>query len=143
FGLPAEDCRIFCQGTMWAVDERFERILLESPGSLFLGPDGHGGMLAALAKSGCLADARRRGVQQFFYGQIDNPLLQVCDELFLGSHVLAGSEMTTQVVRKREALERVGNVVSVDRQMMVIEYSDLPDEFARQTNADGSLKFWA
>ncbi len=143
FGLPANDCRIFCQGTMWAVDERFERILLESPGSLFLGPDGHGGMLAALASSGCLADAQRREAKHFFYGQIDNPLLQVCDELFLGSHVLAGSEMTTQVVRKREALERVGNVVSIDGKVMVIEYSDLPDEFARQTNADGSLKLWA
>jgi UDP-N-acetylglucosamine/UDP-N-acetylgalactosamine diphosphorylase len=143
FGLAPEDCRIFCQGTMWAVDDRFERLLLESPGSLFLGPDGHGGMLAALAKSGCLADAQQRGVAHFFYGQIDNPLLQVCDELFLGSHVLAGSEMTTQVVPKREALERVGNVVSVDGKVMVIEYSDLPEDFARQTNADGSLKLWA
>ena len=143
FGLPADDAHIFCQATMWAVDDRFERILLESPGSLFLGPDGHGGMLAALAKSGCLADAQRRGIEHFFYGQIDNPLLQVCDELFLGSHVLAGSEMTTQVVQKRDPLERVGNVVSIDGKVQVIEYSDLPDEFARQTNADGSLKLWA
>jgi UDP-N-acetylglucosamine/UDP-N-acetylgalactosamine diphosphorylase len=143
FGLPAEDCRIFSQGTMWAVDKKFERILLESPSSLFLGPDGHGGMVAALAGSGCLADAQRRGIKHFFYGQIDNPLLQVCDELFLGSHVLAGSEMTTQVVHKRDPLERVGNVVSVDGKVMVIEYSDLPDEFARQANAGGSLKLWA
>jgi UDP-N-acetylglucosamine/UDP-N-acetylgalactosamine diphosphorylase len=143
FGLAPEDCRIFCQGTMWAVDDRFERILLESPDSLFLGPDGHGGMLAALAKSGCLADAQQRGVAHFFYGQIDNPLLQVCDELFLGSHVLAGSEMTTQVVPKREPLERVGNVVSVDGKVMVIEYSDLPEEFARQTTVGGPLKLWA
>jgi UDP-N-acetylglucosamine/UDP-N-acetylgalactosamine diphosphorylase len=143
FGLPAEDCHIFCQATMWAVDERFERMLLESPDSLFLGPDGHGGMLAALAKSGCLADAQRRGVRHFFYGQIDNPLLQVCDELFLGSHVLAGSEMTTQVVPKRQPLERVGNVVSIDGKVQVIEYSDLTEEFAKQTTSDGSLKLWA
>src|SRR5262245_19889793 len=143
FGLPAEVARIFCQATMWAVDDRFERILLESPGSLFVGPDGHGGMLAALAKSGCLADAERRGIKYFFYGQIDNPLLQVCDELFLGSHVLSGSEMTTQVVRKRNPLERVGNVVAVDGKVQMIEYSDLPAEFARQTNPDGSLKLWA
>src|SRR5262245_18397357 len=110
---------------------------------MFLGPHGHGGMLAALDKSGCLADARRRRVQHFFYGQIDNPLLQICDELFRGSHVLAGSEMTTQVVLKREALERVGNVVSIDVKAQAIEYSALPDEFARQTNANGSLKMWA
>lgn len=143
FGVPAEDARIFCQATMWAVDDRFEQILLASPGSLFLGPDGHGGMLAALAKSGCLADMQRRGLTRIFYGQIDNPLLQVCDELFLGSHLLAGSEMTTQVVRKRDPLERVGNVVQVDGKVQVIEYSDLPEEAARQANADGSLKLWA
>jgi len=143
FGLPAEDCRIFCQATMWAVDDRFERILLESPDSLFLGPDGHGGMLAAFAKSGCLVDAQRRGVRHIFYGQIDNPLLQVCDELFLGSHVLAHSDMTTQVVPKRHPLERVGNVVSIDGKVQVIEYSDLSEEFAKQTNPDGGLKLWA
>jgi UDP-N-acetylglucosamine/UDP-N-acetylgalactosamine diphosphorylase len=143
FGLPETDCRIFCQGTMWAVDDRFERMLLEREDSLFVGPDGHGGMLAAFSKSGCLADAQQRGVKHIFYGQIDNPLLQVCDELFLGSHVLAGSEMTTQVVRKREALERVGNVVAIRGDVQVIEYSDLPEQFARLTNADGSLKLWA
>jgi UDP-N-acetylglucosamine/UDP-N-acetylgalactosamine diphosphorylase len=143
FSVPAGQRRIFCQATMWAVDDRFERILLESPSSLFLGPDGHGGMLAALAKSGCLADAQQRGVRHFFYGQIDNPLLQVCDELFLGSHVLAGSEMTTQVVEKRDPLERVGNVVAIDGKVQVIEYSDLPEEYARHTNAAGRLKLWA
>ncbi|MEX2176947.1 MAG: UTP--glucose-1-phosphate uridylyltransferase [Pirellulaceae bacterium] len=143
FGLPAADVHIFCQATMWALDDRWERILLESPASLFLGPDGHGGMLAALDRDGCLADAQSRGVQHFFYGQVDNPLTQVCDELLLGSHALAGSEMTTQVVRKREALERVGNVVAIDGRVQVIEYSDLPESLARQTNPDGSLKLWA
>jgi UDP-N-acetylglucosamine/UDP-N-acetylgalactosamine diphosphorylase len=143
FGFPEADVRIFCQSTMWAVDINFERILLETPDSFFLGPDGHGGMLAALAKSGGLADAKNRGVKHFFYGQIDNPLLQVCDELFLGSHVLAGSEMTTQVVQKRDPLERVGNVVAIDGKVQVIEYSDLPEQSARQTNPDGSLKLWA
>jgi UDP-N-acetylglucosamine/UDP-N-acetylgalactosamine diphosphorylase len=57
--------------------------------------------------------------------------------------VLAGSEMTTQVVHKRDPLERVGNVVAIDGKVQVIEYSDLPEEFARETNPDGSLKLWA
>ena len=143
FGLPEQDLRIFCQGTMWAVDTAFERLLMDSPASLFWGPDGHGGMLSALAASGCLADAQGRGIKHLFYGQIDNPLLQVCDELLVGSHVLSGSEMTTQVVKKRDPLERVGNVVQIDGRAQIIEYSDLPEEFARQTNPDGSLKLWA
>jgi UDP-N-acetylglucosamine/UDP-N-acetylgalactosamine diphosphorylase len=143
FGLPQQDLHIFCQGTMWAVDSDFRRILLEAPGSLFLGPDGHGGMLSALTASGCLADAQRRGIKHLFYGQIDNPLLQVCDELLIGSHVLAGSEMTTQVVKKRDPLERVGNVVQIDGRVQIIEYSDLPEDSARPTDEGGGLKLWA
>ena len=61
----------------------------------------------------------------------------------IGYHALSKSEMTTQVVRKIEALQKVGNVVEVDGVVQIIEYSDLPEEFARQTNDDGSLKLWA
>jgi UDP-N-acetylglucosamine/UDP-N-acetylgalactosamine diphosphorylase len=143
FGLPPDDRHVFCQATMWAVDDPFERILLAAPDSLFLGPDGHGGMLAAFEKSGCLRHAEQVGLRKLFYGQIDNPLLQVCDELLLGSHDLSGSEMTTQVVEKRHPRERVGNVVSIDGKVHVIEYSDLRDEFADQRDAQGRLKLWA
>jgi UDP-N-acetylglucosamine/UDP-N-acetylgalactosamine diphosphorylase len=143
FGLPHDELRFFCQSTMWALDDRWEKILLEAPDSLFLGPDGHGGMLKALAQSGALADARRRGIGYLFYGQVDNPLLTVCDPHLIGCHILARSQMTTQVARKRDPLEKVGNVVAVDGRVHIIEYSDLPESAARQTNPDGSLKLWA
>lgn len=143
FGLAESDLLIFRQSTMWALDDRLEKILLESPGSLFLGPDGHGGMLQALVKSGALSDAERRGIRYLFYGQIDNPLLTVCDPFLIGCHILSRSQMTTQVAQKRDALERVGNVASIDGRVHIIEYSDLPEDAARQTNEDGSLKLWA
>lgn len=143
FGLDERDLIVFCQGTMPAVDAATGRVLLEAPGRLFASPDGHGGMLAALGKSHALDDIRRRGLRQLFYFQIDNPLVEVCDPVFIGYHLLAGSELSTQVVAKQQPLERVGNVVAVDGQVRIIEYSDLPEEVARQTNTDGSLKLWA
>ncbi len=143
FGLDPQHVHFFCQATMWCLDEHWNKILLASKGSLFLGPDGHGGMLSAFEKTGCLADADRRGIKTFFYGQIDNPLLQVCDPYLIGAHLLAQSEMTTQVVAKRHPLERVGNVVSVDGRVQVIEYSDLPDSVAHQTDETGNLSLWA
>ena len=142
FGL-SDDLFVFCQGTMPAVDAASGKILLASPGSLALSPDGHGGMLAALAKAGGLDHARGRGIEQIFYFQVDNPLVDIASPEFLGYHLLAGSEMTTQVVRKRAAKEKVGNVVAVDGRLRVIEYSDLPDEIAERRNADGSLAIWA
>jgi UDP-N-acetylglucosamine/UDP-N-acetylgalactosamine diphosphorylase len=143
FGLPGEDVIIFCQGTMPAVDAKTGQLLLEERDSLFLSPDGHGGMLRALARGGALADIEKRGIEQLFYMQIDNPLVVVCDPLFIGYHLEAKSEVSTQVVAKQNPLDRVGNVVSVDGQVQIIEYSDLPDEVAELRDSDGSLKLWA
>lgn len=143
FGLPADDLTIFCQGTMPAVDAQTGRVLLESPSQIAASPDGHGGMLAALVRSGALDQIERRGIRHLFYLQIDNPLVDICGREFVGYHLLAGSEFSTQVIAKREPLERVGNVVQVDGHLIVIEYSDLPDDAANRRNADGSLAIWA
>jgi UDP-N-acetylglucosamine/UDP-N-acetylgalactosamine diphosphorylase len=142
-GLAPESVKFFCQGMLPAVERETGRVLLAERDAVALSPDGHGGMLAALMKSGSLADARERGIDVFFYGQVDNPLLQVCDPEFLGYHVLAQSEMTTQVVHKRFPLERVGNVVELDGKTQIIEYSDLPETAAQRANPDGSLALWA
>lgn len=142
FGFNPEDVIIFCQGVMPAVDAD-GKLLLEEPGKIFVSPDGHGGALLALEKSGALADMKKRGVQHAFYGQIDNPLVQVCDPALLGYHAKSGSEMTSQVVRKTAPEQKVGNVVIADGKVQIIEYSDLPEENAAQTNPDGSLKLWA
>ncbi|MCU0958530.1 MAG: UTP--glucose-1-phosphate uridylyltransferase [Pirellulaceae bacterium] len=143
FGMPTGQLRIFCQGTMPAVDAQTGRLLLARKDSLALAPDGHGGMLAALDNSGLLEDARERGVGYFSYVQIDNPLAMLCDPELLGYHCLARSEMTTQVVRKSDPHEKVGNVVMVDGKLRIIEYSDLPDDVAQRRNPDGSLCVWA
>jgi len=143
FGLPEDDLVIFCQGTMPAVDAQTGHVLLENPGQIATSPDGHGGMLAALVQSGALADVQRRGIRHLFYFQVDNPLVDVCGPEFLGYHLLAGSEFSTQVIAKRDPMERVGCVVQVDGRLTMVEYSDLPEEAARARNADGSLRIWA
>ncbi len=143
FGLPAEDLFVFCQGTMPAVDAETGCVLLDAPDRIATSPDGHGGMLAAMLRSGALDDIERRGVRHLFYFQVDNPLVDICGQEFVGYHLLAGSELSSQVIAKRDPLERVGNVVRVGDRLMVIEYSDLPDEAARRRNADGSLSIWA
>ena len=142
-GLDPHDVHIFKQGTMPAVEMQSGRILLESNDSLALSPDGHGGTVGALQRNGCFADANQRGVKYLAYIQVDNPLAQLCDPTLIGHHLMAQSEMTTQVVRKRYPEEKVGNVVLVDGMVQIIEYSDLPDEAAKETDDQGDLKLWA
>ncbi len=144
FGLPSEDLRVFVQGTMPAVDAATGRLLLEDKSQLVLSPDGHGGTLYALGN--CLADIRRRGVHQLFYCQIDNPLVDMCEPEFLGYHLLSNAELSTQVVAKRTPRDNVGNVVSIDGKLRIIEYSDLNplgDEMVVRRSDDGTPIFWA
>ncbi|MCM2370041.1 UTP--glucose-1-phosphate uridylyltransferase [Aporhodopirellula aestuarii] len=142
-GLAADQVIIFKQGTMPAVDAESGKLLLASKDSLALSPDGHGGTLRALDRNGCLERMKANGHKHLFYFQVDNPLVTLCDPEFIGHHLLSGSEMTSQVIRKRYPKEKVGNVVQVDGRTHVIEYSDLPDEAAEMTDETGGLKLWA
>lgn len=140
FGCSPEDIFFFQQGMMpaFAMDGT---MLLGEKDSLALSPDGHGGSLRALDRSGALADMQRRGVEHLSYFQVDNPLVHCIDPLFLGLHDLTGSEMSSKTIPKAGPLEKVGNFVMADGHVEVIEYSDLPEELAKQTEPCGGLRF--
>jgi UDP-N-acetylglucosamine/UDP-N-acetylgalactosamine diphosphorylase len=143
FGQPAEDVRLFCQGTMPAVDADSGRLLLADKGELFLSPDGHGGTVAALAASGAINDMRRRGIEHLFYLQVDNPLVPIGDPEFIGYHLLAESDLTSMAVGKQTPHDRLGNFAMVDDRLQIIEYSDFPDDVAERRDGAGELVFWA
>ena len=70
-----------------------------------------------------------------------DPLVHTIDPLFLGLHDITGSEMSSKTIPKAAPLEKVGNFVLADAVLQVIEYSDLPEELAKQTTSDGGLRF--
>jgi UDP-N-acetylglucosamine/UDP-N-acetylgalactosamine diphosphorylase len=143
FGLPPGDVFFFEQGNMPAVDAATGRLLLADKGSLSTSPDGHGGMLAALAKAGLLDEMKNRGIEFLHYHQVDNPTAIVCDPAFLGFHAERGAEMSIKVVSKRSASERMGMAVDVDGRTQIIEYSDMPPDVASKTDERGELLLWA
>jgi UDP-N-acetylglucosamine/UDP-N-acetylgalactosamine diphosphorylase len=143
FGLPADAVHFFCQGTMPALELATGKLLLEAPGRLFLSPDGHGGTLTALAKSGLLEQMRARGFRHVFYFQVDNPLVQVADPVFLGHHLAHHAEVSSKVIPKEGPKDRLGNFVQVQGRCTIIEYSDLPDTLAQQQGPGGRLRLWA
>jgi UDP-N-acetylglucosamine/UDP-N-acetylgalactosamine diphosphorylase len=140
FGLPEEDVGLFPQEMLPAFDLS-GRILLADKHRLALAPDGHGGSLKALVKSGALDDLHSRGVEIISYFQIDNPLVRPFDPLFIGLHAETGSEMSAKVTPKAGDLERVGNVCVYEGDVMVVEYTGFPDHLAHARNEDGSRKF--
>ena len=142
FGLPAGMIRFFTQGTMPAIAYDGQ-LLPGGPGSLALSPNGHGGTLLALKKSGALDEMKREGVDYISYFQVDNPLVPLADVLFLGLHCLEGSRMSARMLPKTDAMEKLGNFCLSGGRVRIIEYSDMPEELARRRTPSGELAFLA
>jgi len=141
-GLGEDTVRIFKQGNMPAVG-RDGRVLMTARDEIALSPNGHGGSLKALHDSGTLEWLRSKGVDTLSYFQVDNVLVKIGDPVFIGHHVLANAQMSTKVCRKRDWKERVGVLARRFGRLCVVEYSDLPDAIAQETDAQGNLKWWA
>ena len=142
FGLPESDVFLFRQGMVPSFDFD-DRIVLERPDRIMQNPDGHGGSLTALLASGALDDMQRRGIDTLFYYQVDNPLVQICDPMYLGFHLGSGAEMSCKVVRKLDPMEKVGVLARVNAETLVIEYTELTDECRHARDPNGELRFWA
>jgi UDP-N-acetylglucosamine/UDP-N-acetylgalactosamine diphosphorylase len=135
FGL-GEHVHFFQQGAMPALDYQTGKLLLEAPGRLCLSPNGHGGTLTALDDSGLLHRLEDAGIHTVFYFQVDNPLTNLADMLFVGRHLAQRAEVSSKVLPKKHPKEKMGNYVLVDGRCAIIEYSDLPDEWAHLTVAN-------
>ena len=142
FGLQEDKVFFFVQGTMPAIGYD-GKLLMSAKNSLSLSPDGHGGTLLALRKSGALDRMKAEGTDIISYFQVDNPLVHVADPLFIGMHHLEKAEMSAVMLSKTGPLEKLGNFCVSNNRLQIIEYSDLPDELAHKRYEDGSLVYVA
>ncbi|HPO92746.1 MAG TPA: UTP--glucose-1-phosphate uridylyltransferase [Phycisphaerales bacterium] len=153
FGLKASNVRFFQQGVLPSLDMQTGRLMLAEKGVIATNPDGHGGSLKALHHSGAIADMKSRGVEIVSYFQVDNPLVNILDPIFIGLHAGAGgaassAQMSSKMVAKRDAAEKVGVFCAHGAgpragRVEVIEYSDMPPALSQERLPDGSLRFCA
>jgi len=144
FGLDPNNIKFFEQGVMPSFDATTGDLLLADPTHLATNPDGHGGAYKALHNSGALDDMIARGIEQLSYFQIDNPNAKIIDPVFIGLHAHSpesSAEFSSKMVAKAHAHEKVGVFCRVGDTLSVVEYSDLPQEFAEMTNDQGDLMF--
>ncbi len=142
FGFNEQNIFIFKQEMIPAID-REGKLILNQPDHIFMNPNGHGGSISALWKSGALADMNNRGIDHVFYFQVDNVLTRICDPAYVGYHILNSSEMSCKVVRKKYPEEKMGVLCKADNKLHLIEYSDMSREDMYAKASDGSLKLWA
>ncbi len=143
FGLQPESVTTFIQGMLPVVDHLTGDILRSAPDRLALSPDGHGGIFRAMGHAAILGDLEERGIDIIMTFQVDNPLMRPADPEFIGAHLLARAEMSTLVVAKTAAEERMGVMATVDGRTALVEYTDLPPDLGGALDDDGGLVYWA
>jgi len=139
FGLDPADVMLFEQGVMPTLDKDTGRVLLAHRDAPAVNPDGHGGSLRALWTSGAIEHLRARGVEHLSYVQVDNPLARMIDPCFIGLHANhpgSSGEMSSKMLEKTDPAEKVGLLCAIDGRVSMVEYSDLPEQLARERDGD-------
>lgn len=142
FGLDRDQVTFFSQGRMPAVG--FDgKILMDAKDAVSMTPDGHGGSLRALVRSGAVERMKAAGIEVISYFQVDNPLVQAIDPAFIGFHIQHGSEMSSKMIPKAYPGEKVGHFCVQGDKMLVVEYSDMPPAMQEEVDSEGKLRFLA
>ncbi|KAI0546501.1 nucleotide-diphospho-sugar transferase [Xylaria curta] len=144
FGLDEKNVKIFEQGVLPCYDFN-GKIMLARKGEVAVAPDGNGGIYKALQDEGVLEDMRKRGIKHVHAYCVDNCLAKVADPVFIGFSAEKKVKIATKVVRKRNATESVGLILSKNGRPDVVEYSEIDKATAeaQDPKQPGVLKFRA
>lgn len=140
FGYPVEDCVIFQQNMMPAVDHD-GKLLISEVGGIKLAPSGNGECFASLKRSGALADMKQRGVEWLFYYNVDNALIKVADPAFIGVAAHYNNKIATKVIEKTNPDEKIGIVCRQNGRPAVLEYNEIPETIRNERTKEGRLLY--
>lgn len=140
FGLGEDSVSLFEQGSLPSIDFQ-GKLLMDAKHHVCENPDGHGGVVEALGKSGLLARMARQGIQHLFVHNVDNCLVKVCDPAFLGHHIYTEADFSCKSLVKRSPDEELGTIVNANSRIRIIEYSDTPEEIANWRDEEGQLVY--
>lgn len=144
FGLDKANVTLFEQGVLPCMSND-GKMLLEKKGRVAVAPDGNGGIYQALVLCGIIEDMRKRGIEHIHAYCVDNCLVKVADPVFIGFSASLNVDIATKVVRKRNAHESVGLILSKNGKPDVVEYSEIDKATseAEDPKQPGVLKFRA
>lgn len=140
FGYPAEYITFFIQEMAPSVDFN-GKILMESPSSLSLSPNGNGGWFSSMKKCGLLNDLHNKGIEWLNVFSVDNVLQKIADPLFIGATINSGCVSGAKVVRKAAPDEKVGVLCLEDGKPAIVEYYEMTDEIRNLKKENGDLLY--
>lgn len=140
FGYKKENIKFFNQGNLPLLNED-GKLIIDENYNIKIASDGNGSIYKSMKRDGILDDMKKRGVEWIFIGSVDNVLLNMVDPLLIGLTISENNEIASKSVAKRNANERVGVFCKKNGKPGIIEYTELPEDMAIDTDEDGELLF--
>lgn len=140
FGYPGDFVTFFIQEMLPCTDLN-GKLLMESPCSLCMSPNGNGGWYTSMHNCGVLEDVRARGIEWINVFSVDNVLQQIADPVFIGATLDSGCVCGAKVVRKAAPNEGVGVLCLEDGRPSIVEYYEMSEEMASMREPNGELTY--
>lgn len=140
FGYNKKYIIIFTQGELPLIDKK-GKLLIGKDMKIKEASDGNGGVFSSLRQSGALSDMKKRDIKWIFIGGIDNVILKMVDEILLGMAIYKKVQIASKSVVKSNPHEKVGVFCKMNNHPKVIEYTELPEKMAEETDNNGELKY--
>lgn len=137
FGYDKNFVRFFVQEMAPCVDLN-GKVLLEEKGRVATSPNGNGGWFNSLLKNPeAKAMFEKYNLKWLNIFAVDNVLQRIADPVFIGATLSGDYEIGSKVIRKVDPYEKVGVMCNKNGKPSIIEYIDLTDEMAVETDENG------
>ena len=137
FGYDKNYVRFFVQEMAPCVDFN-GKILLEEKSRVATSPNGNGGWFNSLLNNKqakqMLEDFDIKWLNVF---AVDNVLQKIADPIFIGATIDGKYQIGSKVIRKVDPREKVGVMCNKNGKPSIVEYIDLTEEMAYETDTNG------
>ena len=138
FNYPKDAIKFFIQGEIPMLDVNGKIVLTEDK-IIKQAANGHGGIFEAMFKNNVIDDMKNRGIEWIFIGPVDNPLVQMVDEIAIGFAIDKKALSLGKSIVKLNPQEKVGVFCKKNNNPSVVEYTEITDEMAEARRTDGEL----
>ena len=140
FNYPKEAIKFFVQGEIPMIDKN-GKILLTENGIIKQASNGHGGIFEAMFSNGVVNELEAQGIEWIFIGPVDNPLVQMVDEVAIGYADKKKILALGKSIVKANPEEKVGVFCKKNNKPSVVEYTEITKEMAEQRDKNGELMY--
>lgn len=137
FGYEPNYVKFFVQEMAPCVDFN-GKILLEAKNRVATSPNGNGGWYTSLLKN---KEAKKMledfNIEYLNIFAVDNVLQKIADPTFIGAVLNGNFEIGCKVIKKVDAFEKVGVMCTKNGHPGIVEYIDLPEHMALETDSKG------